>query len=99
MLLPPLPNVIPFFPSSIPPSLSISPSHISINLYLFFPYIFSEELLVGFSSNFEQVREDSGPLALTLQSSLAASQPFTVHLNSRLLPAGDTAATGECSVC
>ena len=42
-----------------------------------------------------QVSEDSGPLGLTLQSTQAANQPFTVHLNSRL-PAGDNSATSEC---
>ena len=52
-----------------------------------------------FSTTLTQVREDNGSLALTLRSTRAASQPFTVHLNSRLLPPGDNTATGECTVC
>ena len=57
------------------------------------------DVFVSFSTTLTQVREGNGSLALTLQSTRAASQPFTVHLNSRLLPPGDNTATGECIVC
>ena len=96
--LPPPPSLLPSLPPSHPlPSFPLSPPiHPSLlTISSFLPL----ELLVGFSSNFEQVREDSGPLALTLQSSQAAGQPFTVHLDSRLMAVGDISATGECSVC
>ena len=59
----------------------------------------SIDVFVSFSTTLTQVREDNGSLALTLRSTRAASQPFTVHLNSRLLPPGDNTATGECTVC
>ena len=70
----------------------------TISLYLStFPS--SIDVFVSFSTTLTQVREDNGSLALTLQSTQAASQPFTVHLNSRLLRPGDNTATGECTVC
>ena len=59
----------------------------------------SIDVFVSFSTSLAQVREDNGFLALTLRSTQAVAQPFTVHLNSRLLPPGDNTATGECTVC
>ena len=70
---------------SISTTLSTSPSSIGV--------------FVSFSTTRTEVREGNGSLALTLRSTRAASQPFTVHLNSRLLPPGDNTATGECTVC
>ena len=76
----------------------------TISLYLSISTILSTfpssiDVFVSFSTAFTQVREDNGSLVLTLRSTRAASQPFTVHLNSRLLPPGDNTATGECTVC
>ena len=59
----------------------------------------SKVVFVSFSTTLAQVREDNGSLALNLRSTRAVSQPFSVHLNSRLLPPGDNTATGECTVC
>jgi len=76
----------------------------TISLYLSISTILSTflssiDVFVSLSTTFTQVHEDNGSLALTLLSTRAASQPFTVHLNSRLLPPGDNTATGECTVC
>lgn len=77
-------------------------SSLSSSPYKCFPFIrtsvslpFSIGLVVGFTSTFEQVCEDKGPLVLTLQATQAVDQPFTVLLDSRLLPAGNNSATGE----
>ena len=81
--------------SHFTPFPSIRPSLYTI-LYTFLSSI---DVFVSFSTTFTQVREDNGSLFLTLRSTRAANQPFTVHLNSRLLPPGDNTATGECTVC
>lgn len=62
-------------------------------------FLSSIDVFVSFSTTFTQVREDNGSLVLTLRSTGAANQPFTVHLNSRLSTPGDNTATGECTVC
>ena len=72
----------------------------TISLYLSIPTTLSTfpssiDVFVSFSTTRTEVREGNGSLALTLQSTRAASQPFTVHLNSRLLPPGANTATGE----
>ena len=91
---------IPYWPwsfhmSTLPPSC---------NCHVILPHSshhfpLSIDVFVSFSTTLAQVREDNGSLALTLQSTRAASQPFTVHLNSRLLPPGDNTATGQCTAC
>ena len=96
-----------FYMSTLPPSchcMSFFLTLHTISLYLSISTILSTflssiDVFVSFSTTFTQVREDNGSLFLTLRSTRAANQPFTVHLNSRLLPPGDNTATGECTVC
>ena len=93
-----------YFASFLPLQLSSFLTLHTISLYLSISTILSTflssiDVFVSFSTAFTRVREDNGSLALTLRSTRAASQPFTVHLNSRLLPPGDNTATGECTVC
>ena len=93
--------------STLPPSchcMSFFLTLHTISLYLssfttLSTFLSSIDVFVSFYTPLTQVHEDNGSLALTLRSTRAASQPFTVHLNSRLLPPGDNTATGECTVC
>ena len=90
-----------FHMSTLPPTCNchVIPPHSSHHFPLFVHFLSSIDVFVSLSNTFTQVREDNGSLVLTLRSTRAASQPFTVHLNSRLLTPGDNTATGECTVC
>ena len=71
-----------------PPNPLLPPSH---------AHSIHAVITVSFNASTIQVQEDDGEVQLTLVSSVAVHQPFTVTLQAGSSPSDERVATGEAS--